>query len=70
MAINPPGFQATRIEVAESVCVRMLDQRPLTLTTLDQPVDPNEIVGFFNSANGYVELYVSSGDGTFYFKLQ
>lgn len=70
MAINPPGFQATRIEDAESVCVRMLDQRPATLTTLDEAVDPNEIVGFFNSANGYVELYVSSGDGTFYFKLQ
>ena len=70
MAINPPGFQATRIEDAESVCVRMLSSAPTPLQTLDKAVDPNEIVGFFNTNTGYVELYVSNSNGTFYYKLQ
>jgi hypothetical protein len=69
MAINPAGFQSTKIEDAEHVCVRMLESAPETLTTLSQAVAPNELVGFYNSTTGYVELYVSSDDGTFYYKL-
>jgi hypothetical protein len=70
MAINPAGFQATRIEDAESVCVRMLSSAPTPLQKLDESVSPNEVVGFFNTNTGYVELFVSSVDGTFYYKLQ
>lgn len=47
----------------------MLDVVPTPLVLLEESVTPNELVGYYNYATGYVQLYMSSNAGNYYFRI-
>lgn len=69
MAINSPSVTTTSIDNATSACIRMLNVVPTPLVLLEDSVTPNELVGYYNYATGYVQLYMSSNAGNYYFRI-
>ena len=69
MAINRTSFSAQDISENYSVAIRMVSTKPNPNETLTTPVEPNVMVGFYNSAINAVELFVADSSGTKYIKL-
>ena len=63
MAINSAGFSADSIEDNPSFILDMVLVRPEENVNLATPVQPGQIVGFYNSQLGYVELFVGNPSG-------
>ncbi len=68
MAINKPSFTTTPLRQAY-VSIEMVADRPDTSVTIDPPDDPRRIVGFYNPQSDGVELYITSGEGTFWIPI-
>ena len=69
MAINRVQISSKPIQENYDVTIEMLADQPQLGVDLQTPQAPGKIVGFFNGASGFVELYVVSRDGNRYFKV-
>tara|TARA_B100000035_G_scaffold182939_1_gene156205 strand:- start:1096 stop:1311 length:216 start_codon:yes stop_codon:yes gene_type:complete len=69
MAINKPSFSTTDASEQQRLVVRMLDSRPTVLRTLQTPVTPLEIVGYYDPTFQVVELFMASAEGTFWVRI-
>lgn len=69
MAINRTSFSAQDITTNYSVAVKMVGTKPDPNATLSTPVEPNVMVGFYNSAINAVELFIADSSGTRYIKV-
>ena len=70
MAINRVSFTTDSLKSNTDVTLELVSPRPDTTAYLDTPVTPNKMVGFYNSAIGVVELYITDGTGRRYIKVQ
>ena len=70
MAINRSSLTTSSIVTDNlDVVIEMLVQRPSTNKLLDPPVQPNRLVGYYNSGTNRVELYLSDAYGTRWSKV-
>ena len=63
MAINRSSLSAQSISENTDSVIEIRDSRPRPDITLDPPDVPGRLIGYFNGATGFVELYVVSGSG-------
>jgi len=64
MGINRVSFTAQSIKENFDATIEIRTQQPRHQEVLDPPETPNKLVGYFNGATGYVELYVVDPSGT------
>lgn len=69
MAINRSIISAQDIRTNYDVAIQILAERPDVNEVLAEAVDPNVMVGFYNNASGYVELYVTDPSGLRYVRV-
>lgn len=63
MAISESGFQGAPFIDARETVIEIVPYRPSVYATLATPVQPGQVVGYFNIRTGYVELFVGSATG-------
>ena len=63
MAINRVSFTAQSIKDNYDAIIEIKTEQPRQNQTLDPPETPNKLIGYFNGATGYVELYVVDPSG-------
>ena len=63
MAINRTSLSSEAIETNTNSVIEMRSVRPEAGGIIDPPEPPGKIIGFFNGASGFVELYIVSGSG-------
>ena len=69
MAVNRSSISAQAItENIESV-IEIRSERPIPSIALDPPDIPGRLIGYYNGADDFVELYVVSGSGLFLLKV-
>ena len=64
MAINRVSMTASSIVENTDVTIEIRRQQPRHNEILETPDVPNKLVGYFNGATGFVELYVIDPTGT------
>ena len=69
MAINRVSFTADSIKENYDATIEIRSTQPRNLQELDPPETPNKLVGYYNGATGYVELYVVDPSGTKMLKI-
>ena len=71
MAINRVSIASQNIEENYDTTIEVYSTRPDTDEVLDDDnlLPPGKIIGYFNGASGFVELYVVSGDGRRFFRV-
>lgn len=64
MAINRTSLSAQSITTAQdSIVIEMRENEPNIFRDLDPPQPPGKLIGYYNGASGFVELYVVSSNG-------
>jgi hypothetical protein len=63
MTINRSSITSQAISSNTESIIQVLEQRPRTEAVLDPPGIPGQLIGYYNGASGFVELYVVSGSG-------
>lgn len=63
MPINRVSFTAQSIKEDFDATIEIRTTQPRHNQFLDPPETPNKLVGYFNGATGYVELYVVDPSG-------
>lgn len=69
MTINSPAFYSSSAEFDPQTVIELLGARPVPRQVLTTPVEANRLAGFYDPAKGFVELFVSSPDGTFWMRV-
>lgn len=70
MAINRSSLTTSSIVTDNlDVVIEMLVERPSTNKLLNPTVQPNRLVGYYNSLTDRVELYLSDAYGTRWSKV-
>ena len=69
MGINRSSFSAEPLSQNTDVTIRLVSARPNTAETLEVPVQPNILTGFYNDATDEMELYISDFAGLRYIKV-
>jgi hypothetical protein len=70
MSINPVNISTVNtVEDNFDVVVEILTQRPTVGEYLTTAVTPNQLVGYYDSSNDKVELYISDVLGRRYFLI-
>lgn len=63
MAINRTSLTSEAIQENTESVIEIRSQRPDLVNPLDPPDIPGRVIGYYNAASGFVELYVVSGSG-------
>ena len=63
MAINRVSFTAQSIKDNYDATIEIRTEQPRQNQALNPPQTPNKLIGYFNGATGYVELYVVDPSG-------
>lgn len=63
MAINRSSLTSQSISENTESIIEIRDSKPNPEVALDPPDIPGRVIGYFNGATGFVELYVVSGSG-------
>lgn len=63
MAINRSSLTSQSISDNTESIIEIRAQRPDPAQPLDPPEIPGRLIGYYNGATGFVELYVVSGSG-------
>ena len=61
--ISESGFQGAPVSSVRDTVIEIVPYRPSVYATLETPVVPGQIVGYFNTRTGFVELFVGSATG-------
>ncbi len=69
MGIQKPAFYSSSAEYDPQVIIQFVGVRPSALQILESPVEGNRLVGFYDSAKGVVELFVSAPDGSYWMRV-
>ena len=69
MAINRTSISAQDITQDPSFSIKLASTRPDTTAYLDLPVEPNVMIGFYDSNLNAVQLYVTDPTGRRYIKV-
>jgi hypothetical protein len=69
MAINPVSISSQSVNENTDAVIEVVYTRPDTSAILETPQTPGKLVGYFNGATGFMELYVLSKSGTRYLKI-
>ena len=69
MAINRTFISAQDITQDPSFSIKLAATRPDTTVYLDTPVEPNVMIGFYDSTLNVVQLYVTDPTGRRYIKV-
>ena len=63
MAINRTSITAQPITENTESIIEIKDTRPDPFAEIDPPEVPGRLIGYYNGASGFVELYVVAGSG-------
>ena len=69
MAINRTSLTTESLKDNTDITLELLQVRPDTNAYLDEPVQPNKMVGYFNNLAGGVELYITDSTGRRYIRV-
>lgn len=69
MAIERSLIGTTPLNQATDVAIQMVSSRPSTSTTIDPPVTPNVLLGYYDGFADRVELYVTNAAGNRYLRV-
>lgn len=69
MAIERSFVGTTPLNEATDVAIQLLSAPPSTTGTIDPPVTPNVLVGYYNGTTDRVELYVTNAAGNRYLRV-
>jgi hypothetical protein len=69
MAINRTSISAQDITQDPSFSIKLASTRPDTTAYLSTPVEPNVMIGFYDSTLNAVQLYVTDPTGRRYIKV-
>jgi len=69
MAINRTSFSTENLATDHDVAIQMVATRPDPQETLVTPVNPNIMIGYYNTSLNVVELFISNSGGTQYLKV-
>ena len=69
MAINRTSITAQDITQDPSFSIKLAATRPDTTAYLATPVEPNVLIGFYDSTLNVVQLYVTDPTGRRYIKV-
>ncbi|WGL30510.1 hypothetical protein SCRES1_gp83 [Synechococcus phage S-CRES1] len=64
MSINPTSISSQSIKENTDVVIEMRYEKPSLTETFDPPDIPGRIIGYYNGATGFMELYVFNRSGT------
>lgn len=69
MGINRTSISSVEIRDNTDTAIRVTNTKPDTGEYLDTPVQPNMLIGYYNTSTNLVELYVTSRNGYRYYKV-
>ena len=69
MAIERSLIGTTPLNEATDVAIQLLSAPPSTFGTIDPPVAPNVLVGYYNGSTDRVELYITNAAGNRYLRV-
>jgi hypothetical protein len=64
MAINPTSIASQSIKENTNSVIELRYTRPSTTDVFNPPEVPGKLIGYFNGATGFVELFVVNKSGT------
>jgi hypothetical protein len=64
MSINPTSISSQSIKENTDAVIEMYYTKPSLTETFDPPEVPGKIIGYYNGATGFMELYVFNRSGT------
>jgi len=63
MGINRTSLTSETIQSNTESVIEIREVRPVVGVDMDPPDIPGRLIGYYNGATGWVELYVVSGSG-------
>ena len=69
MPINRTSVSSTSAQNVTNSVIEIRSERPNITSELDPPETPGRLIGYYNDASGFVELYVVSSDGLYLMRV-
>lgn len=69
MTVNPISISSQSVNENTDAVIEVVYTKPDTSAILATPQTPGKLVGYFNGATGFMELYVISNSGNRYLKI-